>query len=209
MTPQEFTELLKLGHEVRGVEFKGPSVCSDKPFRARVIRSLLAMANHRGGGRTIIGVSEVDSRPCAAGLSPEEVLTWNHDDLTSAVSEYADPYLSLRTEQLVYEGKSFIVIHVDEFDQIPVLCRREYQDVLRKGACYVRRLGKPESSEIPTAAEMRDLIELATEKGLRRFFHLAHAAGLEIARRPDTEAGDTEAGDTDEERFRLQRERNR
>ena len=102
MTPQEFTELLKLGHEVRGVEFKGPSVCSDKPFRARVIRSLLAMANHRGGGRTIIGVSEVDSRPCAAGLSPEEVLTWNHDDLTSAVSEYADPYLSLRTEQLVY-----------------------------------------------------------------------------------------------------------
>jgi len=53
--------------------------------------------------------------------------------------------------------------------------------VLREGACYVRRRGRIETSELPTHVEMRDLLELATEKGIRRFLKQVHKAGLDIA----------------------------
>jgi hypothetical protein len=45
----------------------------------------------------------------------------------------------------------------------------------------VRRRGRIETSEIPTHVEMRDLRDLATEKGIRRFLSQVHRAGLDIA----------------------------
>lgn len=76
-----------------------------------------------------------------------------------------------------------------EFDEFPVLCKKQYVKqkggkrdvVLREGGCYVRRRGRIETSEIPTHVEMRDLRDLATEKGIRRFLSQVHRAGLDIA----------------------------
>ena len=65
-----------------------------------------------------------------------------------------------------------------EFDDIPVLCKRAYGNVLRDGACYVRPRRKPETSEIPTQADMRDLLDLATEKEVRKYLERAQRLGL-------------------------------
>ena len=71
-----------------------------------------------------------------------------------------------------------MVIQVEEFADVPVLCKRDYPDVLRAGACYVRPRRKPETTDIPTYADMRDLLDLAIEKGVRRLLAQAQRAGL-------------------------------
>lgn len=52
----QFVELLALGHEQQGVEFKGPGPRTDKYLQGKVLRAILGMANRRDGGHIIIGV---------------------------------------------------------------------------------------------------------------------------------------------------------
>ena len=71
------------------------------------------------------------------GLNEEEIATWSSDGLADQVARYADPYISFTMETKEYDGKRFILIEIREFEDIPVLCKRAYDDVLRDGACYV------------------------------------------------------------------------
>ena len=179
MDEAEFEELLAQGHELSGVEYKGPGSRKEKPFAARVARACLGMANRRGGGIVIIGVAENEQKlPDPVGLLPRDVLTWKYDELSDTLSEYADPSISFELEPFIYHKKTFVRILISEFNDIPVLCKKEYQDILRKGACYIRTRRKPETIEIPSQEDMRDLLDLATEKRLRSFLAQAGAGGL-------------------------------
>jgi predicted HTH transcriptional regulator len=191
MDEQEFQDLITLGHEQSGVEFKGPGARSDRPFFAQVALAVLGMSNHRDGGWVIIGVTEdKDKAPILAGLSDEQLSTWTYDDFAASIDEYADPNVTFHIEKVIADKKYFIIIKVHEFDDIPVLCKKAYMaekiefgksvkvEALRKGACYVRPRRKPETTEIPTQADMRDLLELATEKKLRKFLSQAMDSGM-------------------------------
>lgn len=180
MDVSQFSELIARGREQRGVEFKGPgSRKSDKHLVAKIVRACLSMANNRDGGIVIVGVDE-DSNDVLAltGLTENQLKTWKHDELADTLATYADPSISFEVTQLSYQGRSFVAIEVEEFEDIPVLCKRDYPDVLRSGACYVRTRRKPETAEVPTQEDMRDLLELAVEKGVRRFMTIAHSAGV-------------------------------
>jgi len=182
MTPEEFAQLLTLGHETHGIEFKGPCARTDKPQFAKVVRAVLGMANRRDGGKVVIGVSEeAGNKLELVGLSQQQLNTWAHDGVAGVVAGYADPFVTLVTEHIEYCGGKFVVLTVAEFEEVPVLCKKAYPDVLNPGACYVRRRGSPGTSEVPTQAEMRDLLELATEKGVRKFFQQIHRAGIDLA----------------------------
>ena len=113
---------------------------------------------------------------------------------------YADPGVSFELEVKEYDGRRYVVLEVEEFSDIPVLCKRSYNDVLRDGACYVRTRRKPETSEIPAQAEMRDLLDLAIEKGMTRYIEQAKRIGLivgplELPRVTDQERFDEQLGD--------------
>lgn len=181
MTDREFAELLALGHELRGVEFKGPGSRSNKNFFANVVRAALGMANRRDGGVVIIGVEDDAGVLKPVGVNHQDLDTWKYDHVSDGFSEYADPNISFELESRDCNGKKFVVLHVHEFEDIPVLCKKDYPDVLRRGGCYVRSRRKPETTELPSQTEMRDLLELATEKRLRRFIVQARAAGLGLA----------------------------
>ena len=183
MNEQEFKEMLAYGREQSGVEYKGPgSRTGNKQLFAKVIRATLSMANHRNGGLVVIGVEEgADGILIPTGLSEADLATWSvYDDLADAISRYADPHVNFELEVVIFNERKFVIIRVLEFDDVPVLCKRDYPEVLREGACYVRTRRKPETAEIPTQAEMRDLLELATVKALRRYISVAHAAGFEL-----------------------------
>jgi len=94
--------------------------------------------------------------------------TWRYDDVAAGIAVYADPSVDFDMEVKEYNGNKYVVLRVKEFADIPVLCKQDYQGVLRQGACYVRSPRKPETSEIPTQTDMRDLLDLATEKKLRQ-----------------------------------------
>lgn len=180
MTDQEFSEILALGYERRGIEFKGPGSLKDKQLRARVVRAVLGMTNRRDGGLVIIGVEDDRGSLKPVGLNAADLSTWKYDDIADAVAVYAEPSTNFELEFRDHGGLKFVVLHVYEFEDVPVLCKKDFPGVLRQGACYVRSRRKPETSDIPTQEDMRDLLDLATEKRLRRFAALARAAGLEI-----------------------------
>jgi predicted HTH transcriptional regulator len=185
VTEQDFESLLALGYETNGVEFKGRGNRTDPAFLAGVIRAILGMANRRDGGLVIIGVDSDSLDP--VGFDDDEVKTWlNYDELATRVNEYASPSVRFDLEAVTFQGRQFPLISVHEFDDIPILCIKDFHGpgkgppVLRRGACYVRARHKPETSEIPSEEEMRELLELAIDKGVRKFVTRAQKAGLSL-----------------------------
>ena len=102
------------------------------------------------GGAVIIGVEENQGVPNPVGLTEGDLAGWNFDDLADQVARYADPSAGFVMEVKEYNGNSYLVIEVEEFSDIPVLCKKSYDNVLQDGACYVRPRGKPETYSIPT-----------------------------------------------------------
>jgi len=190
MTNEQFEELLAREHEITGVEFKGPGSLKDKHFCTRVVKAVLGMVNRQDGGLVVIGVSETSGILNPVGLLEEDFVTWRFDDISTAISNYADPYVHFDLSTPTVKDKRFVVLQVHEFDYIPVLCKKKYEykkqdgtfeQVLREGALYVRTRRKPETTEIPSQTEMRDLLEIAIRKGVQKFVSQAYAAGLNLS----------------------------
>jgi predicted HTH transcriptional regulator len=188
MTDLEFEALIERGHETNGVEFKGPGLRSEKAFLAKVARAVLGMANRRDGGLVILGVNDNGEM---IGLNDEQLKEWqNFDVVSEAINHYADPNIEFDLEAISSNGKHSIILHVYEFTEIPILCRSDFQfsdkekssdkktQILRKGGLYVRSRHKPETAEVRSEQELRELLELAVDKGLRKFVERARNAGL-------------------------------
>ena len=192
---EDFIEIMGLDHELNGVEFKSPGPMTNRQLVMQVIKAILGMSNRRDGGTIIIGVGDNQGVLNPIGLSPSDLGEWTYDALSDRVANYADPNATFTLEKREYEGNSYVVLAVEEFSDIPVLCKRDYDDLLRAGACYVRPRRKPETTEIPTQADMRDLLELATEKGVTRFLERAKGVGLFISPTIETSTSDQERFD--------------
>ncbi len=178
MTDEEFAEIMALGHERAGVEFKGPGPLADRRLTAQVVKAMLGMANRRDGGIVVVGVADNDGSLDPVGVNSADLTTWSYDRVADRIASYADPGVNFEVEIKEHQDNRYIVIEVSEFDDIPVLCKRAYDDVLREGACYVRPRRKPETSEIPTQADMRDLLELASDKVVMKYIDRARRLGL-------------------------------
>jgi hypothetical protein len=197
LQPDRVAYCFTLIHELPDVEFKGPGKGRDNPLFGKVVRGAMAMANRRGGGIIIIGVSETDAGLSFDGLTPEQFATWKYESLASGLNSYTS--IPIEFERLEYEhdGKKFLVLDTHEFDSVPVMCVKEYLDnsnpnlpvdqrkvILRPGAFYVRTLNKPESKEMLTSEEARTLFMLAGDKGIQTFVTHTKLASINIALRP-------------------------
>ena len=168
MTENELRGAIALGREQRGMEFKGPGKRTDKAFQAKIIRAVLGMANKPGGGVVVVGVDDDGTTLHAIGLSARDLATWTYDDFASNLSNYADPYVDFDLGPVEMDGKSFVAIEIRQFEQLPVICKKDYLKVLRDGALYVRRKGKNETVEVPSHVEMRELVSRAAEFAARQ-----------------------------------------
>lgn len=185
MTDAQFAEILGLKHEISGVEFKPPGPRTNKPLFHRVARAAIGMANHRDGGRVVIGVRETAGVFDPVGLDAADVASWRHEHVADAMAALADPPVVFDVQVRKYKKRQFVLIEVQEFEDVPIICRRTFPRllesgeklILRKGAIYVRPRRKPETSEVEDQADLRDLLELAIEKGLQKFIGTVSRAG--------------------------------
>ncbi len=182
LTADEIAEVLQTGHELRAVEAKGPGDRTNKQLFARVTKAALGLANHRDGGHIVIGIDDKQLAEMLPGLTDPELRSWlAYDDVSRKLAQYADPPLRFEGAwRELASGAKVVVLQVFQFDDIPILCRCDYQGVLRAGACYVRSQRVPETTEIPTAADMRELLDLASERRLRAYIGTAERAGVEL-----------------------------
>ncbi len=178
-------QALQLRSESKHLEFKEADNIDNLALKLKVIRAMLAMANNQDGGTIILGIADDGSQ---TGCSDDVIKTWAFEDVSEQVSKYADPYVTFDLEVREFESRKFIRIYVDEFESVPIICKKDgsYADgkikskdvvILKAGTTYVRSRKKPESVPIPSQTEMRELLDLAIEKGLRRTIQLMKISG--------------------------------
>jgi hypothetical protein len=204
LTQEEIEAALAYGYEMRGLELKGPGARSDSHLFAKVTRAALSMGNLRDGGHVIIGIDDGDPSQMLPGPGTNDLTSWlAYDDVARKMAEYADPPLRFDIAAVeLASGVTAAVIQVFEFADMPHLCAKDHPGVLRKGALYVRPRKLPETSEVATSVEMREVIDLATEKALRRYIETAERAGLAL-----TTGAAEPAGPSADERFEAERGR--
>lgn len=202
LSQEELEGVLRTGREGRSFELKRPGTSSDSRFMAKVARAVLSMGNLRDGGQVVVGIDDAAPSNMLPGLAGEELASWSYDVVAARLAVYADPPLSFDLASITLaSGATVIVIEVAQFAVVPHLCAKAYDGVLRKGALYVRSRRMPETAEIASALEMRELLDLATETRLREYVETAQRAGLQIV------VGDSPAdarSAQDEERFESQ-----
>jgi predicted HTH transcriptional regulator len=149
---------------------------------AKVVKSILAMSNLSDGGHIVIGVKEVseaEGRYEPVGMRSDHLDTFSSDALADFVRNYADPYAKLDVEVVSLDGRDFIVISVSSFDETPVICKRDYASILSEGAIYIRsRSGRPRSEPVTLYVDMRELMDLAIDRGVRRFLEKQSRIGV-------------------------------
>jgi len=185
-------------NEERYLEFKR-SIKWDGDIRAKITKSIMALANLRDGGFIVIGKEEQQDRSFKlVGMMQEDFDSFDEDDVKAYVYARTEPPVSFKVLKEEYDNKKFIVIEVKEFDDIPIVCKKDYDDVLHAGNIYVRSKGKPESIAIPSDTEMRELIEIAVDKGVSKYVQRLQRTGIWA---PKEEAPRAD----DEEEFKKQR----
>jgi hypothetical protein len=185
LSNDEIAAFIAAGHEVRNVEFKGRGSTSDSEFVAKVARAAIAMANQRDGGYVIIGVDEADPERC--GLDAVLLAEWmDFDTVVDKLNRYADPPVRLsRDLRQLPGGEDVVVLEVAEFDDIPILAARDSpKNVIQLGHLYTRSFRKPESTSTHTHNELREVLDLATQKQLGRFLRTARGAGMPFPSEP-------------------------
>lgn len=178
----ELAALIEVGVESRAIEFKGAGSTRSKEFVALVARACIALANQRDGGTVIIGVVDDDAAGDASGLAAEEVSLWlDYDNVMAKMNAYADPPLVLTlARRTLPSGRDVVLIDVAEFALIPVLGARDFGSKITRGQLYTRSMAKPESSALHTQNEIREVLELATEKNLHAFLRTAQRGGMAV-----------------------------
>ena len=190
MNVNQLREILELAREGRKIEFKRAQLWDDAEFRAKVTKTVLAFSNVRDGGTMVIGVEEPsDGNFTFVGVDDGVLQTYSEEDVAAHVAEYADPYAKFTLQKIPTDGKTFVVLEVAEFDDIPVICKKSGLCNLRKGALYTRSYRIPESVEVPSQVEMREILEIATEKKVRKYHEMQRrvaAPPVEAAASDDT-----------------------
>jgi predicted HTH transcriptional regulator len=181
MTNDDFREMLSVLREGRNKEFKSTMPWDNKEIKCKIVKSILAFSNVRDGGYLIIGVEQLpDGTFNPNGMTDSDYQTYNEDDLCAFVAEYADPFVQIELHPMVIDDKRFIAIKVQEFSEIPVICKKDGPSNLVRGQVYTRTYRMPETAVIPTQSEMRELLDLAVEKQVRNFFQRQTRAGITV-----------------------------
>ncbi len=169
--------LIAAGRESAGLEYKRSAPWDD--LRVNLIRTVLGMANTRGGGRIVIGVAERDDGAFSPdGMSAEHIDDFpTEENLRAAVNGFAQPFVELLLDECEHDGRRFLVITVPEFEMEPVLCMKA-EGRLQEGKLYVRSTRKPETVEVRNPTDMRALLRLATQKALRQEVEQLRDLGL-------------------------------
>jgi predicted HTH transcriptional regulator len=169
--------------ESQGLEFKESAEL--QALQLKLVKTAMAMANLRDGGLIIIGVGQRTGTWERTGIRDEDLATYDVDDLSDAINRYASPPVAVDLVLVLHESARFLTIQVREFRETPVVCKRDGGpgSGLKQGFVYLRPAGTARTSEVRTADEMHDLLDLAAEKRARRILETARRIGFELPSR--------------------------
>jgi predicted HTH transcriptional regulator len=169
---------MKYPNEERNIEFKS-SISWDDDIRLKIAKSIIALANIQDGGWIVIGKEEQPDRSyIVTGMTQEHFDSFDSDEIKAFLYERTDPPAKFDVYKKEIEGKKHVFIKVKEFESEPIICKKDCGDILHRGVIYVRSKGKPESIAVPTHIEMKEMIDLAIDKGVIKFLERTRRVGI-------------------------------
>jgi predicted HTH transcriptional regulator len=185
-------DIIKHPFEEKNIEFKKSTAWNDLQFKAKITKSIMGMANLRDGGWIVIGKEkQSDGVFQTIGMNQTDFDSYDSDLMNDFIKDYAYPEVKFVLYKRYLDGKRFVIIKIEEFEQIPIICKKAYGDIVHRGKIYTRT-GKPETVEVPSQTEMREIIELAADKELRKFIGRAAQLGLIPAQKTQEKQADRE-----------------
>jgi len=172
MNTKELEELLEAGSESQKLDFKESCGWDVKRFA----KDLLAFSNLKGGGYIVIGMKEDNEGFKREGVTEEHLASYDRDTMKDQMSAYADPAVDFIVHKISDRtGVKFAVIEIREFIDIPIICKKDGADLTRATIYYRNIDKKPESAPISNSYDLRNLIELAAIKMMRRMRELGYS----------------------------------
>lgn len=169
-------DLLLHAHEERNLEYKGSNRANPQAaafawgsdeVKSKLARTAMAMANI-GGGAIVIGMDQVGPDVWEAhGLTADVASSYQQDSVQQYFNRRADPYVVIAVRKPELDGKEFVVVQIEGFDELPVVCTAG-SGMLRQGAIYTRSRRMHETLEVQSQTEMRELLDRAIAVGVAR-----------------------------------------
>jgi len=158
---RQLIDILHRGHESKDLDYKGPIQWDegDKKACCEIVKDVFGMAN-TFGGFIVIGVSEGVQGFSWDGLSADQLKTFETSRLNRFLQAYADPPINTLLRKVDDDGKSYVIIEVPNFPDTPHICQKDYPDVLKAAALYVRT-DNNETAPIRSSADFRIVLERA------------------------------------------------
>lgn len=162
MNTDDLEKLLEAGTETPQLDFKESCPWDVKTFA----KDILAMSNMQDGGTLVIGVEEKSGGIFERqGISATDKPKYKRDEMKDQIAAYADPHVDFTVHfPKDKSGLDYVVIKVDPFKEIPVICRKNGADVKEGGIYYRNRNRRIESALVSNSFDMRDIIERAALK---------------------------------------------
>ncbi|MFA5158120.1 MAG: ATP-binding protein [Patescibacteria group bacterium] len=165
MTTDDLEQLLEGQSETQRIEFKRSCPWGVITFA----KDILALSNVRDGGYIIIGVEDENCQ--RIGVTVEDAETYKIDDMKDQMAPFADPHVLFEKVAITDKnGLDFIVIKVDQFREIPTICKRNDQNAgIHEGNLYYRNSNRrAESAVVSNSYDMRDIVEMAAIKMMQK-----------------------------------------
>ena len=172
MKTAELEQILEGGTETRKHEFKNSIPWNVKSF----VRAIFAMSNLKEGGYIIVGIDNDLNR---IGVSESIKNTYILETMKDQINSFADPKVDFSISiTLDKEGKEYIIIKIFEFEEVPVLCKKDSYET-NQGTLYYRNSNRrPESAPISNSTDMREIIELAAIKKMKKITSIINELGV-------------------------------
>jgi len=184
MTTEELEQLLEGGAETQRIDFKESCNWNVVKFA----KDIMALSNLKDGGYIVLGLKEKHNYFERTGVTEEHKNSFKIDVMKDQMSAFADPNVDFQIDfKKDKNDKLFIIITVNEFREIPVICKKDSDDT-KAGTIYYRNSNRRiESAPVSNSYDMRDIIRLATFKMMRTEKELGFTAEKSVKKKLDDE----------------------
>lgn len=160
MDLSEFERIVQGSEEAQSLDFKTACSWDVKLFA----KDILALSNVQDGGYLVIGFADKTFE--RIGVTEAQAKTFVLETMQDQMAKYADPFVTFSVANDIVDanGLRFVVIHVFEFPEVPVVCRSDGHDVAHGRVYYRSRRRRPESEPVSNSFDMRDILDRAAVK---------------------------------------------
>jgi len=147
------------------IEYKSLFNWKDKKSRAKYLRTFAAYAN-RKGGYLIFGIKNKPRKIIGIESNSFDI---DDADISSFINTYLAPSVEYERDEFEIDGYTIGVIYVYESNNKPVVCIKDYDDIISESSIYFRYYSKNDRIK---SSDLICLLNMVREKESQKWLDL-------------------------------------